>query len=189
MAMLAERGLPAFVLLILAGTTIALGAWARVRGGPRRPPSLADLTIVATLLALLVVGAFDAVLLLPAPAFFIWTVIGALASAARPIRELSPSPTAHRRAVLVVAAIGSILTLRALSQVVAMGVAAGGERDRMELAAHLDPSSYRIHIALAQEWRRAGRCNRARQHAEQARQLFPNYPAPTVVLRACRRKR
>jgi O-antigen ligase len=189
MALLAERGLPAFVLLILAGTSIALGAWARVRGNSRRPPSLADLTIVATLLALVVVGAFDAVLLLPAPTFFVWTVIGALASTARPIRELSPAPTAHRRIVLAVAAVGGILALRALTQVIAMGIAAGGERDRMELAARVDPGSYRIHIALAQGWRRAGRCDRARGHAEQARDLFPNYPAPAVVLRACRKRR
>jgi hypothetical protein len=90
--------------------------------------------------------------------------------------------------VLAVAAVGSLLALRALSQVVAMGVAAGGERDRMELAARLDPASYRIHIALAQDWRRAGRCDRAREHAERARDLFPHYPAPAVVLRACRRR-
>jgi len=73
--------------------------------------------------------------------------------------------------------------------VVAMGIAADGGRDRMELAARLDPGSYRIHIALAQEWRRAGRCDRARDHAERARDLFPNYPAPDAVLRACRRRR
>lgn len=189
MAILAERGLPAFVLLMLAGTSIALGAWARVRADPRRPPSLPDLTIVATLLALLVVGAFDAVLLLPAPAFFVWTTVGALASTARPIRELSPTLSAHRRLVIGVAVVGGVLTVQALSQVVAMGIAAGGERDRMELAARVDPGSYRLHIALAQEWRRAGGCDRARDHAEHARDLFPNYPAPAMVLRSCRRRR
>ena len=61
------------------------------------------------------------------------------------------------RMFLIVAAIGGILMLRALSQVVAMGLAADGARDRMELAAKLDPGSYRIHIALAQSSRRAGR--------------------------------
>jgi O-antigen ligase len=187
MAILAERGLPAFVLLLLAGTSIALGAWARVRGEPRRPPSLADLTIVATLLALVVVGAFDAVLLLPAPAFFVWTTIGALASTARPIRELSLTPPVHRRVLLAVAVLGGVLVVRSLAQVVAMAAAAEG-RGGMELAARLDPGSYRIQIALAQEWRRAGRCDRAREHAERARDLFPNHPAPTVVLRACRRR-
>ena len=70
----------------------------------------------------------------------------------------------------------------------AMAEFRGEGRGGMELAARLDPGSYRIQIALAQEWRRAGRCDRAREHAERARDLFPNHPAPTVVLRACRRR-
>ena len=90
---------------------------------------------------------------------------------------------------LSAAALGGVLTLRSLGQVVAMGIAADGARDRMELAARVDPGSYRIHIALAQDWRRARRCDRAREHAAQARELFPNYPAPGAVLRACRQSR
>ena len=83
MAVLAERGLPAFVLLILAGTSIALGAWARVRGDPRRPPALGDLTIVATLLALLVVGAFVRFISRHGFTVFAWyrIAVGALALA------------------------------------------------------------------------------------------------------------
>jgi O-antigen ligase len=188
-AILAERGLPAFVLLMLAGTTVALGAWARARSPARRPAALEDLTIVATLIALAVVSAFDAVLLLPAPAFFVWTAIGALASTARPIRELPLDRTARRRVGAGIAAIGGVLVLHALAQVFAMAIASGGDRSALELAARLDPGSYRIHMALAQEWRRAGRCDRARPHAERARELFPHYPAPTVVIRACRKPR
>jgi hypothetical protein len=189
MAILAERGLPAFILLLLTGTSIALGAWARARRGPRQPPSLADLTIVATLLGIVVVGSFDAVLLLPAPAFFVWTTIGALASTARPIGELPLSSRAHRRALLAVGTVGILLTGHALAQVVAMALAAGGSRAALERAVRVDPASYRIRIALAQAWRRAGRCDRARPHAERARELFPNHPAPRVVLRACRQDR
>ncbi|HEY7612666.1 MAG TPA: O-antigen ligase family protein [Gemmatimonadales bacterium] len=188
-AVLAERGLPALVLLLLAGATLALGAWARARGATRRPASIEDLTIVATLIALVVVGAFDAVLLLPAPAFFVWTAIGALASAARPIRELPLEGAGRRRAVAGIAAIGGVLVLHALAQVFAMAIASGGGRDALELAARLDPGSYRIHMALAQEWRRAGRCDQARPHAERARALFPLYPAPIILLRACRNAR
>ena len=70
-----------------------------------------------------------------------------------------------------------------------MGIAADGGRDRMELAARLDPGSYRIHIALAQEWRAARPVRPGTDHAERARDLFPNYPAPEAVLRACRRRR
>jgi hypothetical protein len=189
MAILAERGIPAFVLLLLAGASIALGAWARARSDTRRPPSLADLTIVATLIAIVVVGAFDAVLLLPAPVFFVWTILGALATTARPVRERPLGTAARRRVVLAAAVIGSVFVARALVQVVAMAVASGGDRDRLELAARVDPASYRLHIALAQEWRGAGRCDRARPHAERARDLFPNHPAPQVVLRACRGRR
>jgi O-antigen ligase len=184
MAIVSERGLPALVLLILAGTTVGLGAWARARGGAR-PPSLADLTIVATLIAIVIVGAFDAVLLLPAPAYFVWTTFGALTSTARPARELPLAARTRRRVTLAVAAVGGLLVARALAQVIALAIASGGDRDARELAARVDPASYRIHIALAQDWRRAGRCDRALPHAERARDLFPNYPAPHVVLRAC----
>lgn len=188
MAMVSERGLPAFVLLLLAGGSIALGAWARLRGDARRPTALADLTIVATIIAIVVVGSFDALLLLPAPAYFVWTALGALASTARPIREPVLVPEARRRLRVGVAVVGGVLVLRALAQVAAMAIAADGGRAALELGTRVDPGSYRIHIALAQDWRRAGRCDRARPHAEAARELFPHYPAPDVVLRACRRR-
>jgi O-antigen ligase len=184
-AVLAERGLPAFLLLLLAGTSVALGAWARARAEPRRPPSLPDLVIVATLIAIVVVGAFDAVLLLPAPAFFAWTAIGALASTARPVREMVLTPASRRRLMLGIGIAGGALVIRSLAQVAAMAIAADGTRDRMELAARVDPGSYRIQVALAQGWRTAGRCDQARSHAEHAAALFPHHPAPRSVLRAC----
>jgi O-antigen ligase len=189
MAMLAERGLPASLLLLAVGVAIALGAWARVRSGTRRAPALGDLTIVATLIAVAVVGAFDAVLLLPAPAFFAWTVIGALASSARPVGEVVVSPRGRRRLAAAVGIVGGALLLHSLAQVAAMALSARGDREAVELAARVDPGSYRIHMRLAQDWRAAGRCERARPHAERARDLFPNHPAPQVVLRACRRRR
>jgi O-antigen ligase len=189
MAMLAERGLPASLLLVSIGASIALGAWMRVRSGARRTPRLGDLTIVATVIAVVVVGAFDAVLLLPTPTYFAWTVIGVLASSARPIREVALSPLGRRRLTVAVAAVGGVLLFHSFSQVAAMAVSDGGSREALELAARVDPGSYRIHMRLAQQWRAAGRCDRARPHAQRAHQLFPNHPAPQVVLRACGRKR
>jgi hypothetical protein len=189
MAMLAERGLPASLFLLAVGGSIALGAWARVRSGTRRAPALGDLTIVATLIAIVVVGAFDAVLLLPTPTFFAWTVLGALTSSARPIREVALSPLGRRRLTLAVSLVGGVLLLHSLAQVAAMSLSERGGREALELAAKVDPGSYRIHMRLAQEWRAAGRCDRARPHAERARALFPNHPAPQAALRACRRLR
>jgi O-antigen ligase len=189
MAMLSERGLPATLLLFAVGGSIALGAWARVRSDRRRMPALGDLTTVATLIALFVVGAFDAVLLLPAPAFFAWTAVGALATSARPIHEAILTPPGRRRLTVAGVVVGGVLLLHSVSQIAAMAIAGGRSREALELAAKVDPGSYRIHMLLATGWRADGRCDRARPHAERARDLFPNHPAPRVVLRACRRRR
>jgi O-antigen ligase len=184
-ATLAERGVPASLCLLLVGGAIALGAWARVRRGSRYVPSLSDLTIVATLIAVVVVGALDAVLLLPAPTLFVWTTVGALASTARPIREIALTPARRRALVGLVAVVGAGLILRSSAQVVAMGLSDGGTPRRMELASAIDPGSYRIHMVLAQQYRAARRCDLARPHAERAAALFPNHPAPRLLLKAC----
>ena len=191
MAMVSERGFGALALLVLVGSAIALGAWARVRRGSRYTPALTDLTIVATLIAITIVGAFDAVLLLPVPTLFAWTIVGALASSARPIHEIPLTRRARRGMLIAVAVIGVPFVARGTAQAVAMGLYTNGERGTRELAAKLDPGSYRIHMLLGQAWARAGRCPRAVPHAEAARDQFPNHPAPARLLRACgvRRKR
>jgi hypothetical protein len=189
MAVLAERGVPALLLLGLAGGSIGLGAWARIRRSSRGTPALTDLTIVATLIAVAVVGAFDAVQLLPVPTFFTWTIIGALASGARPIREITLGPLARRRLLLAAGAIAAVLVVRSVAQIGAMWVFDEHRRDAMELAARLDPGSYRIHMLVGQSWRAAGRCARVRPHAEAAAELFPSHPAPRVLLRTCGRRR
>jgi O-antigen ligase len=185
LATLAERGIPAALCLLLVGAAIALGAWARVRRGARYVPTLSDLTIVATVIAVVVVGAFDAVLLLPAPTLFVWTALGALASSARPVREIALTPARRRALRGAVAAAGALLILRSSTQVVAMGLSDGGTPRQMELASAIDPGSYRIHMVLAQQYRAARRCDLARPHAERAAALFPNHPAPRLLLRAC----
>jgi hypothetical protein len=186
MAVLSERGVPGLLLLTLVGASVALGAWARVRRGSRYTPALTDLTIVATLIAVAVVGSFDAVLLLPAPTLLAWTTIGALASSARPVREIPLTPVLRRRVLLGVGIVGGLLLLRAAAQTTAMAVFSEARgRQGQEIAARIDPGSYRIHMLLAQAWRASGRCDRARPHAEAAQSQFPHYPAPKRLLRAC----
>jgi O-antigen ligase len=185
MAMLAERGFLSLILLVLVGGSLALGAWARVRRGPRDTPALTDLTTVATLIAIGTVGAFDAVMLLPVNTLFGWTIVGALASSARPIREFRITRRSRRYLILAVGAVGALFLWRSSAQVLAMSLFSTGERIAMERAARVDPGSYRIHMLLAQSWRVAGRCDRARPHVGAARSLFPNYPAPRQILRMC----
>jgi hypothetical protein len=185
MAMASERGFPALALLLLTGATLALGAWARVRRGERHRPAATDLAIVATVIAIAVAGAFDAVLLLPVPTLFAWTLVGALASSARPIREIPLTSRSRRNLMLGVAVVGALFVGRGATQTIAMSVFDGGERKAMERAASLDPGSYRIRMLLARAWARAGRCDRAIPHATAARKQFPNHPAPVQLLRAC----
>ena len=184
-AIASERGLVALVLLTLVGAFIALGAWARIRHRARQAPSLADLAIVATLIAIGVVGSFDAVLLLPVPSLFAWTVLGALTSSARPIGEVPLTSERRRAAMIGVTIVGILFAGRSAAQMIAMSVFSGGDRQAMEAAATIDPSSYRIRMLLGRAWARAGRCDRAIPHAAAARALFPNHPAPRQLLRAC----
>jgi hypothetical protein len=185
MAMMSERGFVALALLALVGGSIALGAWARIRRGPPDRPALGDLTIVATLLAVAVVGAFDAVLLLPVPTLFAWTIVGALASSARPVREIALTPRTRRGVMIAAAVVGTLLVARSAAQTVAMGVFGDGQRRAMEAAVAIDPGSYRIRMLLGRAWARAGRCDRAIPHAAAARKQFPNHPAPVQLLRSC----
>jgi O-antigen ligase len=185
MAMVAERGFLAFVLLALAGGSVAAGAWARVRRVAPSTPALTDLTIVATLLAVVVVGAFDAVILLPVPTLFSWAIVGALTSSPRPVREVVLSSRSRRLLIAGAALIGTLFICRSAAQMAAMRLYSSGKRDAMELASRVDPGSYRIQMLLGKSWLERGRCDRARPHAEAARELFPNHPAPTRVLRAC----
>jgi O-antigen ligase len=185
MAILAERGFLAPVLLAFAGGSLALGAWGRLRRAERDTPALTDLTIVATLIAIGTVGAFDAVMLLPVNTLFGWTVMGALASSARPLRQIGLTRSSRRWLIAAAAVVGLLMIGRSGSQVLAMSLSNHGTRAAMERASRVDPGSYRIHMLLAESWEAAGRCDRARPHAQAARALFPNYPAPRQILRAC----
>jgi hypothetical protein len=164
---------------------VAAGAWARVRRGSPATPALSDLTIVATLLAVVVVGAFDAVILLPVPTLFCWVILGALTSPARPVREVLLTGRSRRALMAGGALVGALFLCRSAAQIAAMGLYSSGKRDAMERASRVDPGSYRIQMLLAKTWLERGQCDRARPHAEAARKLFPNHPAPARVLRAC----
>jgi O-antigen ligase len=185
MAMVSERGFLATALLAAAGGLMALGAWMRARQAKGKVPALTDLALVATLVGAAVMGAFDAVLLLPPPALFTWTIAGALAASARPVREPPLSRRTRRHALVVSAAVGLAFLWRSAAQTVAMGVFDPRDRGAMETAAAVDPASFRIRMLLARSWAAAGRCARGVPHAAAARELFPNYPAPARLLRAC----
>lgn len=183
-AFLAERGLPAFVLLVGAFVALALGAWRRMRAARDADEGLVALTLLATLAAVVVVGAFDAVLLLGLPALLVWTALGAL-SRPEDLRPVPSAPGVRVAAVLLVTLAAGAGAAKSAAQLVAMSIyAEGGGRESLERAARLDPGSYRIHLRLARGSGRRSRESRC-EHARAAHELYPNAAAAKRLADAC----
>jgi len=186
-ALLAERGPLALLAVLLAGATLVVGAWRRWRAGLTTSEGLEALAALLTLVVLAGVSAFDAVLLLPAPTVLTATLLGALVRPPRrAVRIVELSDVRRARLIGAVALVGMLLVVRTVSQLGAMAVFSSGEKmGTLERAGRLDPGSYRIQMLLGYAWRNRGRCDLARPHAEAARALLPNHPAPRQLLAAC----
>lgn len=178
-ALASERGIVGVAAVLLLGLGLMWRGSRGIRSGGTR--GAAGALLIGTLAAVVVVGGFDAVLLLPVPALLIALVAGGtLAQSAGEI----PPPTSSRRgwwlaAVLVV----SVAAARSAQQVAAYAVAGDGKsRSALRWAARVDPTSYPIRIRLAKQ----GSCREARPHIDAVRRLAPNWPATVQVTRRCR---
>jgi len=186
-AFASERGIPATVLLILIFLALlGLAAWhARVSRGTE--PVLGAFALAATVIITLVVGAFDAVLLLAPPTICVWLLFGVYAEPA--------SASAPRQAIVggvrqwapvIMFVLGLLAAGRNALQVAAMAtVTASSRTSALERASLFDPGSYRIHMHLAEAYLNAGRCERARPQARDARDLYPMAVTPRQLLSQC----
>ena len=175
MAWLAERGLPAFLLLLFALFRITRDGLRQLRGARDAEEALAALVLLGTLAGACVAGAFDAVLLLAVPAFLMWAAIGSLWKP----EEASSRP--RWRVVLVgMIVLSGIGAFRSGAQLVAMNLFAAGGRASITRASQIDPGNYRIQMRLARMGGRT-RC----EHARAARELFPTAKAAAQVSRGC----
>ena len=104
-------------------------------------------------------------LLLPVPAFIVFTAIGALSGAPPPSTARRPTP-----AVLILIVIAAVATVRSGAELVAMSM-----YDHAAQAATLDPGNYRIQMRLA------SKCD----HARAAHELFPYADAARAASRRC----
>jgi O-antigen ligase len=186
MAALSERGAIAFLLLTAAGSLLFLTGARAWLASPREVTDLAPLVLASTVAATAVVGAFDAVLLLPVPALYAWSLTGALL----PVETFPKRKAAGWRSRLglevLVLIVGAGLTWRSVQQVRAMElIAVWGRLSTRAEAASMDPGSYRIQVMVAQSYRRRGRCKDAIPFARQAAHLFPEAAEPRTILRAC----
>jgi O-antigen ligase len=166
-AFAAERGLPAFALLALAFLTLASRAVQQLRSTLDAEDSLLAVACVATAVAAVIAGAFDAVLLLGLPTLIVWTALGALSPRAAP--GLVPRP--RRWVAVLLIAVSALGATRSAAQLTAIHIyATRGDRASLELASRIDPGNYALHQRLA----RSGKREQRRAHARAARALFPN---------------
>jgi hypothetical protein len=185
-AYLTERGVLGFALLVMAMVGLLWRAIRDlgVRTGRDAERVLTTIALVGTFAAVAVVGAFDAVLLIAVPTFFVWTLAGALAPPATGGIEVERG--VHRFAPILVFILGLVAVGRTALQLAAIATfSTATKMSVLERASRLDPGSYRIHIRLAQAYRARGDCPRAVAHARAARALFPNAAEPRRELAEC----
>jgi O-antigen ligase len=145
---------------------------------------LMSMALVGTLVAAIVVGSFDAALIVAIPAYFTWTLAGALAPPSD--RTIVARPWLRFAALLATVVFALVAVTRSVAQLAAIATfSANTHIATIERAASLDPGSYRIHLKLAEAYVARGECARARPQARAARALLPNAAEPKRVLAEC----
>ena len=180
----AERGLPAFAMLVLAGTLLTARAVSRLeRDTDRGAAAVGGLALLAVTL---VIGCFDAQLLLPVPTLLIMGGIGAMLPAERTAARRALTDRARSTAAVTVVAVSCVFGGRLLLELTAMQLYERGGELRV-FAAKVDPGNYRIRALLAQRAAGSGRCADARAWAAAATRLMPDTPFPQEIARRCGR--
>jgi hypothetical protein len=100
-----------------------------------------------------------------------------------------PLSTATARGLALVGAVCAaafLLSLRSVSQLVAMGMFASASTvAEYDHAATADPGSYRIQMRIAELGAERARCDLVKRHAMRAHDLFPAAPEPAHLLAGC----
>jgi O-antigen ligase len=185
-AFVSERGIVPTIALLGVFAVLFYGSlrrWSELKTGD---DVLAQLVLGGTIVATIVVSAFDSVLLLGAPAFLVWSVIGATSGIRHEGREAKLSPRAWGLAAAGLLFLALVSTARSATQTVSMmTVGRGGMMAGWVNGAEWDPGSYRINLKLAELYYRRGHCATARTYARRAEGLFPHAPAPKRILNEC----
>jgi O-antigen ligase len=180
MAVVSERGFPGGAAVLLLIAAIGWRALQGLRRGGAR--GIGGAGLLGTLAAVMVAGMFDAVLLLPVPGLFVAISLAVLMERADGGPELALPPTRASHPWAIALLVLGLLAARSGQQTVAYAVAGDGSvLRRLHWAARIDPFSYPIRIALAQQ----RECRMARRHIAAALTLAPQWPAPKQAARRC----
>jgi hypothetical protein len=185
-AFVSERGfVPALALL---GAFIILFFSALRRWSELQNPDavLAQCVLAGTVVTTMVVSAFDVVLVLAAPSFLVWSILGAASGIRRNSREVKISSRALGVAAIALVLFSLVSTARSVTQTMAMAsVGRGAYTAGWVTGAMWDPGSYRINLRVAELYSRRGHCSVARGYARQALSLFPHSPQARRIAHAC----
>ncbi len=185
-AMLAERGAPATACLVVALIGLGITGLLAMSRRAAADQFAQGLVLVATTVIVVVAGAFDALLLLPAPALIVWGLLGALSVPTRTRATIELTSGRRVAVMLLLLLAGAAAAGRSAAQSLAMElVERDGHAAALERAASLDPGSYSILMKLATLDARRARCDGVRERAGAAHALFPSAPAPRRLLTAC----
>lgn len=182
-AFIAERGVPATLLLVLAFAAMAVRGMQQMFSTDDPRVAMHAATLLALLLAAAVAGMFDAVLLLALPSLLVFTAAGALYEP--PESRLRVGALPRRIATGVLAVIVLVGALRSVSQLVAMGIHEHtNDATALRAAAIIDPGNFRVRLQLARGGSglsRAARCT----HAHAAHALYPSSVEAGRLSRSC----
>ena len=185
-AFISERGFVPTIALLAAFTMLFFGSLRRWSELENPDAVLAQCVLAGTIVATIVVSAFDVVLILAAPSLLVWSILGATSGLRRSAKsvEVSSRTLGFTGAALLVASL--VAVARSVTQTMAMtAVGRGGLTAGWVEGAMLDPGSYRINYRVAELYSRRGRCSIARGYAKQAVSLFPNSSQAKRMARAC----
>lgn len=186
-AFASERGVPAVALLMLAFVGLGVAALHRMRAARDADEGLAALALAATLVGTVVVGAFDAVLMLALPSLLVWAALGVLTADEPGQWDVRLPLPVRGLGMLLLIGVAGAFTVKSGAQLLAMAVYDGASTvGRLKRAARLDPGSYRIQLKLA---RSAGDCTTRKAAADAAHALYPEASAPKGLRGACGRRR
>lgn len=185
-AMISERGFVAAAALLAFFTGLFFSAFRRWSWLDDCELVLARLVLAGTIAATMVVSAFDASLLLAAPALLVWSVVGASAGVGQRTTASVQPEFQWRWVLLIMFFVAAIGVARSGTQTAAMWqVGQGGQRAGWIRGATWDPGSYRINLRVAELYANRGRCKASREYALRARDLYPHAAAPRRILRRC----
>jgi O-antigen ligase len=183
----AERGIPAALLLVVAGGLVVLGCGRALRGRPeaRVPAAVA----LAALAVAAVAGTFDSVLTRPTPLVFLAALVGAGVAGAPGGRTVSLErvvPAARIAAAAAIVALGVAGVARPALAVSAMYLNESPDLEDRVAAARRNPSAYEVDVGLALAFTKRRDCARAEAHARAALAHYPHHLLARRVIDRCK---